>query len=43
MMPLAARLDRDDTLPIGVLSLTDIVHTIAEEADEGDVTTVAEA
>lgn len=35
--------DRDDTLPIGVLSLTDIVHTIAEEADEGDVTTVAEA
>lgn len=35
--------DRDERLPIGILSLTDIVHAIAEEFDEADTRGAAES
>jgi CBS domain-containing protein len=35
--------DRDETLPIGVLSLTDIVHAIAQEAEGTFSTGISEA
>jgi CBS domain-containing protein len=34
--------DEDETLPIGILSMTDLVHAIAEETAEGTAETTAE-